>query len=90
MPVKKKTSNKNRQTYESDDQSDNKELAKVLEDLGNMVVVSGCAAGGSAAGGAGGGGGAAGAIQFPLIQHASYCMFGNVFKTGGYLLKYNH
>ena len=59
MPVKKKTSNKNGQTYEDSDQSDNEELAKVLEDLGNMAVVSSCAAGGAA------GGTAAGTSQFP-------------------------
>ena len=87
----KETSNKNGQTYEGSDQSDDKELAAVLEDLGNMAVVSACAAGGTAGGAAGGAaaGTAAGASQFPLIQHTGYYTFGNVFKTGGYLLKYN-
>ena len=57
MQVKKKTGNKNGQTYEGCDQSSDWELAKVLEDLGNMLVVSG-GAGGAAAVGAGGGGAA--------------------------------
>ena len=49
MPAKKKkTGNKNGQMYEDSHQSDNKELAAVLEDLGNMAVVSTSAAGGAA------------------------------------------
>ena len=54
MHVKKKTGNKNGQTYEDSDQSDKEEFAAVLEDLGNMAVVSSGATGGAAGGAAGG------------------------------------
>ena len=63
------------------------ELAAVLEDSGNMAVLSAGAAGGAA--GSTAGGAAAGASPFSLIQHACYYTFCNVFKTGGYLLNYN-
>ena len=87
MPAKKKTGNKNGQTFEDSEQSDDEELAEMLEDLGNMAIVSTCSAG--AAAGSTAGGTAAGTSPFPSISQSAYYTFGNVFKTGGYLLKYN-
>ena len=70
MPAKsgnKKAGNKNSQTYEDSDQSDDDELEEALAaGVNAMEIVTACAAGGAAGGASGSatGGGAAGAFIF--------------------------